>query len=140
MELLLNVAWLALACAALGRWAHGRLRADCLLDRRTWRLESAALGCALVLLFPIVSLSDDLQAEPAAAEAGRGTQPTVKSAGDQFSFASVKAHPVAIGALADGWCALSNTVLHRIDDRAPSVRLPQHAWCASLRAPPLAHS
>jgi hypothetical protein len=49
MEILLNLLWIGIAIAALSTsapWRSGRV--------------SIALGCALALLFPIVSVSDDL--------------------------------------------------------------------------------
>jgi hypothetical protein len=61
MELLLNIIWLALAAAAFG-WllpgamaARGRGRAHCLQ-------AILALGCVAALLFPIISITDDLSA------------------------------------------------------------------------------
>jgi hypothetical protein len=48
MELFLNLLWLAIAIAAV------------LTAPRRSRRVSFAIGCALVLLFPIVSVSDDL--------------------------------------------------------------------------------
>ena len=53
MELLLNLAWLLLALPAYWLWRRSVRRfgpLQCLL----------ALGCALVLLFPVISASDDL--------------------------------------------------------------------------------
>jgi hypothetical protein len=55
MELLLNLAWLLLALPAYWLWRRGTRRfssLQCLL----------ALGCVLVLLFPVISASDDLHA------------------------------------------------------------------------------
>lgn len=60
MELLLNLAWLLLAIPAYRLWRnstpgtrrHGFTSFQCLL----------ALGCALVLLFPVISATDDLHA------------------------------------------------------------------------------
>jgi hypothetical protein len=60
MELLLNLAWLLLALPAFWLWRDARsVRAgrgftplQCLL----------ALGCILVILFPVVSATDDLRA------------------------------------------------------------------------------
>jgi hypothetical protein len=48
MELFLNLLWLAIAIAAV------------LTAPRRSRRVSIAIGCALALLFPIVSVSDDL--------------------------------------------------------------------------------
>src|SRR5438270_807867 len=50
MELFLNLLWLAIATAAV------------LTAPRRSRRVSFAIGCALALLFPIVSVSDDLLA------------------------------------------------------------------------------
>jgi hypothetical protein len=63
MELLLNLTWFALAAAMLGGFA-GRV----LPDRKQFLLALAALGCALLLLFPAVSISDDLHRQPFFAE------------------------------------------------------------------------
>jgi hypothetical protein len=60
MELFLNLAWLLLALPAYWLWrstrlsqAEGKLRSlQCLL----------ALGCMLVVLFPVISATDDLRA------------------------------------------------------------------------------
>ena len=60
MELLLNLAWLLLAVPAYCLWRDSRY----VHARRT--ITSAqcilALGCALVMLFPVVSATDDLHA------------------------------------------------------------------------------
>jgi hypothetical protein len=59
MELLLNLIWLLLVVPAFWVWqkrdcepGHGRRSQSCLL----------ILGCVLMLLFPVVSATDDLQA------------------------------------------------------------------------------
>jgi len=60
MELLLNLAWLLLALPAFWLWRDARTMPaarkftafECLL----------ALGCLLVLLFPVISATDDLRA------------------------------------------------------------------------------
>lgn len=57
MELLLNLAWLLLALPAYWLWQGARGRGE----RRHNSLQVLlALGCALVLLFPVISASDDL--------------------------------------------------------------------------------
>jgi len=59
METFLNLAWLALTLAALWiwrfRWAASRRNA-----RRNVRQETIAIVCVLALLFPVISLTDDL--------------------------------------------------------------------------------
>ncbi|MGC1385991.1 MAG: hypothetical protein WA823_19620, partial [Candidatus Acidiferrales bacterium] len=62
MELFLNLLWAVMAVAALGAW-----RAQGTSDSRRpgidpWRAW-AAFTCAAVLMFFVVSLSDDLRAE-----------------------------------------------------------------------------
>jgi len=59
MELLLNLVWVALALTAL--WAFLRRRRSCSWTARVPYLKALlALACGLVLLFPVVSASDDL--------------------------------------------------------------------------------
>jgi len=62
MELFLNILWVVIAMAALcvwrTRWAHEPRHRE----HESWR-QWTALVCALVLLFFIVSLTDDLHSE-----------------------------------------------------------------------------
>lgn len=61
MELLLNIAWLMLSIPAIWIWMHTPARQK---GARLLRGLGAIvlLGCVLVLLFPVVSASDDLHA------------------------------------------------------------------------------
>jgi len=60
MELLLNLAWMLLAVPAYWLW---RRDARSRMARRITALQCLlALGCVLVLLFPVISASDDLHA------------------------------------------------------------------------------
>lgn len=60
MELLLNLAWLLLALPAYWLWRdHNRAPAGRRFNSAQCLL---ALGCALVILFPVVSATDDLHA------------------------------------------------------------------------------
>jgi hypothetical protein len=61
MELLLNLLWLALALPALWWWRHESIHAEgC---RRFGRVRHFLLfTCVLMLLFPVVSATDDLHA------------------------------------------------------------------------------
>ena len=66
MELLLNIFWLLIAAGTLGirirqRWRGAR--------RRDLPLQLCALGCLLVLLFPVISATDDLHATALVSEA-----------------------------------------------------------------------
>jgi hypothetical protein len=60
MELLLNLFWLLLTIPALWLWREGRrLRCEEACGSRHFLL---ILGCLLILLFPVISASDDLRA------------------------------------------------------------------------------
>ncbi len=57
MELALNLCWLALVLPAFLLWHR---RGACGRSTRASLLFICTLGCALVLLFPVISASDDL--------------------------------------------------------------------------------
>jgi hypothetical protein len=59
MELLLNILWLALALPAVWIWQR---KPGCALRRFGRSCPILLLGCVLVLLFPVVSATDDLHA------------------------------------------------------------------------------
>src|ERR1700693_1840833 len=85
MELLLNLTWLLLALPAFWLWrrsggsrsVRGVTSLQCLL----------ALGCALVLLFPVISASDDLHAMRAEMEDSSVSKRTVRQAGSDKNSA-----------------------------------------------------
>jgi hypothetical protein len=57
MELLLNLAWVLLATLMLCHWQRSGLRTGS--DRR---MQIVALAVVLLILFPVISVTDDLQA------------------------------------------------------------------------------
>ncbi len=75
MELLLNLAWLLLAVPAYYIWR------SCRQGRAATQMSSAqcilALGCALVVLFPVVSATDDLHVVRAEMEESRGNKRSI---------------------------------------------------------------
>lgn len=78
MELLLNLAWLLLALPAYWLWRAARSHKDpefsslqCLL----------ALACALVMLFPVISATDDLHAMRSEVEESPISKRSVRQAG-----------------------------------------------------------
>jgi hypothetical protein len=82
MELLLNLAWLMLALPAYCLWRRDASKVSslqCLL----------ALACALVLLFPVISASDDLHAMRAEMEDSSINKRTVRPAGSDKNSAWV---------------------------------------------------
>src|SRR5260370_29094997 len=85
MELLLNLAWVLLGLPAYWVW---RRRAGSGAARRFDSLQVLlALGCALVLLFPVISASDDLHAMRAEMEDSSINKRTVRQAGNDKSSA-----------------------------------------------------
>lgn len=82
MELLLNLAWLLLALPAYCLWRRGA-RTVTPLQRLL------ALACALVLLFPVISASDDLHAMRAEMEDSSINKRTVRPAGSERNSAWV---------------------------------------------------
>jgi hypothetical protein len=63
MELVLNLAWVLLAACMFGLWLRHCPRASG--DRR---MQLVALAVLLLILFPVISVTDDLQAIQNAAE------------------------------------------------------------------------
>lgn len=91
MELFLNLFWILVAVASL---FYYRRRLEATVPIRRLACHSGiALGCALAILFPVISLTDDLHAEQAVMEDSNGTRKSLKSAaaGDR-SPGKVKFH------------------------------------------------
>jgi hypothetical protein len=87
MELLLNLAWMLLALPAYWLW---RRDAGARLVRRVSSLQCLlALGCVLVLLFPVISASDDLHAMRAEMEDSSISKRTVRQAATDKSSTGV---------------------------------------------------
>ncbi len=101
MELSLNLFWLLLVVVSMVVWQrHG------LLLRRPRRARGSrhgliALGCVLVLLFPVISITDDLHAEQAILEDSNPSKRAVRhSAGNHPSSSLGKiAHATLPGIL-----------------------------------------
>jgi hypothetical protein len=78
MELLLNLAWVLLVVPAYWLW---RRNAGARPARRVSSLQCLlALGCVLVLLFPVISASDDLHAMRSEMEESASSKRTVRQA------------------------------------------------------------
>lgn len=69
MELLLNLIWILLALLALLVFLRGR-DASRQIARVPYRKSLLALACGVLLLFPVVSASDDLHPAQAVVEEG----------------------------------------------------------------------
>jgi hypothetical protein len=85
MELLLNLAWVLLAVPAYWLWKGG---AGARHKRGVTSLQCLLLlGCVLVLLFPVISASDDLHAMRAEMEESATSKRAVRQAGGERSSA-----------------------------------------------------
>jgi len=114
MELLLNLVWVLLALPAWWLWRRG---AGGRAARRLSALHGLlALVCALVLLFPVISASDDLHAMRAEMEDSSINKRTVRQAGNDKSSAWISrwlGPPAAVAGVARlvapeaGWLEVS---------------------------------
>ncbi len=77
MELSLNLLWLLLAVASFALVGRGRGNRT-LAGWHSWR-RTFSLACALVILFPVISVTDDLHAEQAVMEDSNPTKRIGKS-------------------------------------------------------------
>jgi hypothetical protein len=81
MELLLNLVWLLLMLPAYWLWRRG---AGARLARRVTALQCLlALGCVVVLLFPVISATDDLHAMRTEMEESASSKRTVLQAASE---------------------------------------------------------
>ncbi|MFZ0772238.1 MAG: hypothetical protein WCA49_02590 [Candidatus Sulfotelmatobacter sp.] len=81
MELLLNLVWILLALPGYWLW---RRCAGARRERRVSALQCLlALACALVLLFPVISATDDLHAMRAEMEESATNKRAVRLAGSE---------------------------------------------------------
>ncbi len=92
MELLLNLAWLLLALPAYWLWRNSRIASA---RRRFTSLQCLlALGCMLVILFPVISATDDLRAMRAEMEESPASKRSVRqSSGERPSTWKWQAQP-----------------------------------------------
>jgi hypothetical protein len=108
MELLLNLAWLLLALPAYWLW---RRSAEVRAGQSSRSLQCLlALGCALVVLFPVISATDDLRAMRAELEESPASKRSIRQAsndktgiGKWQSPAAVVAATISLGLNDDGW-------------------------------------
>jgi len=70
MELFLNAVWVVVSAMAVAGLLHTR---RCRFERKQF-LHLGALFCAAVILFPSISVSDDIHSEPFIVEDSRSTR------------------------------------------------------------------
>src|ERR1700692_2783574 len=111
MELLLNLAWLLLVLPAFGIWRQATVAKR--QNRFNSRQGLLALGCLLVLLFPIISATDDVHAMRTEMEEPGTSKRNVRQASpDKFSVKVSRLHnstailenASAFALSCDSWC------------------------------------
>src|SRR5215472_1781674 len=92
MELLLNLTWVLLALPAYLLWRNCR---SARAGRRFTAVQCLlALGCMLVILFPVVSATDDLRAMRAEMEESPVSKRSLcQSSGERLSASKSQAQP-----------------------------------------------
>jgi hypothetical protein len=137
METILNLIWLVITLVAIWlwrfRWISSRSN-----SRRDARLEAVAMVCILALLFPVISLTDDLHPEVVPVD-------SISSKRNLCLLGPISAHPDHAKAPSSvrPWVVLvshspeeiklvfSGFVLSRPASQASSI-----CWASSSRSPP----
>jgi hypothetical protein len=98
MELLLNLFWLLLAMPAFWLWRYSRIAPE---RRKANPFHGLlALGCLLVILFPVISATDDLHAMRAEMEESpTGKRSVGQSSGEKSSASKSPIQPALMVAL-----------------------------------------
>ncbi len=87
MELFLNLLWLLIAVVSVAYWCRHAPP-----DAAKRRPQCIALACALLLLFPVISLTDDLHAEVMLIEDGNTAKRHAGSAAGAVGHAAHGKH------------------------------------------------
>ena len=132
MELLLNLAWILLALPAYWLWRSSRTASvGCKFSSLQCLL---ALGCTLVILFPVISATDDLRAMRAEMEESPASKRTIRQASNDKTAAWKLQTPPALAVTAS-WLTVSDEAWRQMS--APCVSAPAApAIERTGRAPP----
>jgi hypothetical protein len=133
MELLLNLAWLLLALPAFWLW-HNARNARAEHKFTSWQCLMA-LGCLLVLLFPVISATDDLLAMRTEMEESPLSKRSIRQAGSDKSARNLRLQstPALVGTHPSFALVAERSDSPVVPDRiVPAVRL-----VAVGRAPPI---
>jgi len=111
VELLLNLAWLLLALPACWLWRHARTLPP---GRRFTSFQCLlALGCMLVILFPVISATDDLRAmRTEMEESPAGKRSVCQKSGEKSS--SAKWHSQPLLAVVSDFLVVHDTTWHAV--------------------------
>lgn len=131
MELLLNTIWLLLSGFAIAAWYRVSKSGG------TRALSSAlALACAILLLFPVISLTDDLHATQFALEDSSSSKRILKGVPATSSLFAAGFGPPAVLL-----CPTQNAVLHILGSVLPESSISVASSTPTPvqgRGPPLA--
>jgi hypothetical protein len=118
MELLLNLAWLLLALPAYWLWRDSRTLPP---GRRFTSLQVLlALGCMLVILFPVISATDDLRAMRTEMEESPASKRSVcQKTGEKACAAKWHSQPLV--AVVSDFFAVHDTTWHTVPVRSFST-------------------
>jgi len=129
MELLLNLAWLLLALPAYWLWRGRRS------GRKFQSLQCLlSLGCLLVILFPVISATDDLRAMRAEMEESPTSKKAFRQTGTEKTSASKWQGAPAITAAAAITITLHESRLEPVSQGSSQLAAPAADY--SGRAPP----
>jgi hypothetical protein len=137
MELLLNLLWLALAAPAIWLWQR-----DPACTRSSRRLGQLCpvilLGCILVLLFPVVSATDDLHAmRPEMEESSPSRRAVKQSGGDKSHFGLSRLGATPAHIFSPSSFAPKNEVCGHVLTKPALVPEPAQLATFACRPPPL---
>ena len=139
MELFLNIVWLSVAggiFAAFAAWAAGQPQGA--VSRYRHFTIAIALGCVAAILFPIISMSDDLATAPAAVEAWNSMRRSAL-----IAFAVIHPSPLQVSSTMTFVVAQISRSIHfacvgLVAVTIVSVLSPSTSTVWSFRAPPRA--
>jgi hypothetical protein len=98
MELILNLAWVLLAALMFGFWLRFARKAGPQWQGQNPRMQFVALAMVLLLLFPVISVTDDLQAVQNPAETDSSMRRDHVAGNQQSIFPAVAALPLPVRA------------------------------------------
>jgi len=138
MELFLNALWLVLSLVAIALCLRQRRSALKSGNREVWR-SLLVLGCALVLFFPVISLTDDLHFAPQLMEESASRKLALSSASHKASAGSHQ-HILWLNLVGAPSLGIPAQISHRVE--LPAVLALALAGLAPApgRSPPAASS
>jgi hypothetical protein len=133
MEALLNLLWFVIACTAISVW-RGIWRRRVAPSMREW----LALATLLFLLFPVISLTDDLHEELAVAECATGTKHFLTSVhGMAPQDHGVRTTGVFTAILPSRFSVTFAPHVDRLAQASSRAEIPSAVSICSGRSPPL---